>query len=140
MKRLYYLFPLLFLLFASCTTNYYSVYLREDTPIYHKKDTTGTVYTVIPKGTKIYYTDGPHSYSKIKWKNYKGWTANLVYSYVPISDTSNATTNSISYSSDSGTYKPSSSRSSGGSVHVKGYYRKNGTYVRPHTRSSGKRR
>lgn len=33
-------------------------------------------------------------------------------------------------------FSPSpSSRSSGGSVHVRGYYRKDGTYVRPHTRS-----
>ena len=139
MKRLYYLFSLLFL-FISCTTNYYSVYLKEDTPIYHKKDTTSTVYTVIPKGTKIYYTDGPRSYSKIKWKKYKGWTAHLAYSYVPVSDSSKAVVNGNSYSSGSSRYTPSSSTSSGGSVHVKGYYRKNGTYVRPHTRSSGRRR
>ncbi|MDF2517926.1 MAG: hypothetical protein K0R59_3222 [Sphingobacterium sp.] len=139
MKRFYYLFLLLFL-FVSCTTNYYSVYLKEDTPIYHKKDTASTVYTIIPKGTKVYYTDGPRSYSKIKWKNYTGWTAHLAYSYVPVSDSSKAVLNGNSYLSGSSRYTPSSSTSSGGSVHVKGYYRKNGTYVRPHTRSSGRRR
>jgi hypothetical protein len=32
-----------------------------------------------------------------------------------------------------------SSGSSGGSVHVRGYYRKDGTYVRPHTRRSPSR-
>lgn len=35
---------------------------------------------------------------------------------------------------------PSSARSSGDTVYVKGYYRKDGTYVRPHTRSSSGRR
>lgn len=35
-------------------------------------------------------------------------------------------------------YTPS--RSTGGTVHVKGYYRKDGTYVRPHTRSAPRRR
>ncbi|MGO3892425.1 MAG: hypothetical protein ACTJHW_15750 [Paenalcaligenes sp.] len=38
-------------------------------------------------------------------------------------------------------YSPSSyAPSSGGSVRVKGYYRKNGTYVRPHTRRAPRRR
>jgi hypothetical protein len=32
--------------------------------------------------------------------------------------------------------QPSSSRTPGTDVHVKGYYRKDGTYVRPHTRSA----
>jgi hypothetical protein len=35
---------------------------------------------------------------------------------------------------------PSYSPSTGGTVHVRGYYRKDGTYVRPHTRSSPRRR
>lgn len=35
---------------------------------------------------------------------------------------------------------PSYSGSTGGTVHVRGYYRKNGTYVRPHTRSAPRRR
>jgi hypothetical protein len=35
---------------------------------------------------------------------------------------------------------PSSSYSGGGTVHVRGYYRKNGTYVQPHTRSAPHRR
>jgi hypothetical protein len=39
-------------------------------------------------------------------------------------------------SGNSGYYTTPSSGSTGGTVHVKGYYRKNGTYVRPHTRSA----
>jgi endonuclease YncB( thermonuclease family) len=44
------------------------------------------------------------------------------------------------YSSPAYSPSPSSSVSSGGgTVHVKGYYRKDGTYVRPHTRSRPRR-
>jgi len=39
-------------------------------------------------------------------------------------------------SGSSNTYKPGT----GGPVHVRGYYRKNGTYVSPHTRSAPSRR
>lgn len=35
---------------------------------------------------------------------------------------------------------PKSSGYSGGTIHVRGYYRKDGTYVRPHTRSAPRRR
>lgn len=38
------------------------------------------------------------------------------------------------------TYTPSTIRGSSGTVHVKGYYRKDGTYVRPHTRSAPRKR
>lgn len=41
--------------------------------------------------------------------------------------------------SDLSLSRPSSSSSSGGRVYVRGYFRKNGTYVRPHTRSRGRR-
>jgi hypothetical protein len=43
----------------------------------------------------------------------------------------NDTYSSPDYSSD---YDSSSYSGSGGTVHVRGYYRKDGTYVRPHTR------
>lgn len=50
---------------------------------------------------------------------------------------------SSSYSSPSSNYSSSTytpSYSSSKTVHVRGYTRKDGTYVRPHTRSSPKRR
>jgi len=47
-------------------------------------------------------------------------------------------TYSSSNGSSSSSYRPSTS--SGGSVQVNGYYRKDGTYVRPHTRSAPRRR
>ncbi|MDR0510705.1 MAG: hypothetical protein LBH06_06405 [Rikenellaceae bacterium] len=42
--------------------------------------------------------------------------------------------------SNSATSKSSNSSYGGGSVSVRGYYRKDGTYVRPHTRSTSSRR
>ena len=47
-------------------------------------------------------------------------------------------TYSSTNSSSSSSYRPSTG--SGGPVHVNGYYRKDGTYVRPHTRSAPRRR
>ena len=40
-----------------------------------------------------------------------------------------------SYSNYTGSHRPST----GGPVHVKGYYRKDGTYVRSHTRKKSRR-
>lgn len=53
--------------------------------------------------------------------------------------TSSRTPSTPSTSSSQSSYSPPA-RSTGGSVQVKGYYRKDGTYVRPHTRSAPKRR
>lgn len=38
-----------------------------------------------------------------------------------------------------GTYAPSTAPVPGGPVHVRGYYRRDGTYVRPHTRARPRR-
>jgi hypothetical protein len=50
------------------------------------------------------------------------------------------TTTTTTRSSTSTTAKSSYTPGSGAPVQVKGYYRKDGTYVRPHTRSAPKRR
>ncbi|WP_413997768.1 hypothetical protein ACMDB5_08175 [Flavobacterium sp. W1B] len=131
------LLSLLFLLFltSSCVTNYYFVNLEEDTPIYKKTNTSGEAIVVAPKGYSVYISSRTNSYRKIKWKNYKGWAINPVYN---IGTTSNY--NSKSALSNS-TYNSSSTKSSsGGTVQVKGYYRKSGTYVKPHTRSAPRRK
>lgn len=72
------------------------------------------------------------------WKNY---AINTVPFKKPDPVYSGATNNTNTYSgsynsssSSSDSYKPS------GVVHVKGYYRKDGTYVRPHTRSYPRRK
>lgn len=125
---------ILTLLFTSCTTNYYTVLLNEDTTIYKNGDSLNFI-TSVPKNTQVYISNKSNrkNFKKIKWGNYYGWAYNPNYttysSYTPVSQSS--------YRS---IYSPSSSKSSGGSVSVKGYYRKDGTYVKPHTRSAPKRR
>lgn len=56
------------------------------------------------------------------------------------SDNSRSTTTESLYSSPRKSSSSSYRSSSSGSVQVKGYYRKNGTYVAPHTRSAPRRR
>lgn len=122
------------ILFTSCTTNYYTVLLTEDTTLYKNGDTLNFI-TSIPKKTHVYVSNKPKrkNFKKIKWGNYYGWAYNPNY----ISYSSYKTVSQPAYRTN---YTPSSSKRSGGSVSVKGYYRKNGTYVKPHTRSAPRRR
>ncbi len=131
------LYLTIFLSFISCTTNYYTVLLSEDTPIYGSSNNESIV-TTIPKDTQVFISTKTNkkNYKKIKWDNYLGWAYNPSYttysSYTPASTYNSTSTRSAS------SYTPSSS--SGGSVNVKGYTRKDGTYVSPHTRSAPRRR
>lgn len=117
---------------SSCVTNYYTVSLAEDTVLYSDKNSQKEVIT-IPKDTKVYLSNdiSKRKYRRLKWKNYYGWAYEPKYvsykSYILSSE----------YQSPS--YSNKSKKSSSGTVNVRGYYRKNGTYVRPHTRSSRKR-
>ncbi|WP_426278598.1 hypothetical protein ACN9MN_04640 [Chryseobacterium sp. S-02] len=130
------LYLVLLLSVISCT-NYYTVLLQEDTPLYSSSNSE-TSTTVIPKGTEVYLSSKPNrnNYRKIKWGNYYGWANNPQHStYSNYSRTSSYTSPTVSSGSS---YHSGSS--SGGSVSVKGYTRKDGTYVRPHTRSAPRRR
>ncbi|MBT2621202.1 hypothetical protein [Chryseobacterium sp. ISL-6] len=119
---------------VSCSTNYYTVLLSEDAKVYNSSDSTNVI-TIIPKDTPVYLSSKSNkkNYKKIKWGNYSGWTYNPIYtSYTNYTPLKSSPSSSYNYNS--------SSSSSGGSVKVKGYTRKDGTYVRPHTRSSPSRR
>lgn len=128
-------FILICMITVSCSTNYYTVLLSEDSKLYSSTDSSSVV-TLIPKDTQVFLSSKSNSnnYKKIKWGNYSGWAYNPSYTtynnYTPLKTSSNSSTYN---------YKSNSS-SSGGSVSVKGYTRKDGTYVRPHTRSSPSRR
>jgi CRISPR/Cas system-associated endonuclease/helicase Cas3 len=130
------LYLVLLLSVISCT-NYYTVLLQEDTPLYSSSNSE-TSTTVIPKGTEVYLSSKPNrkNYRKIKWGNYYGWANKPQYStYSNYTSTSSYTSPTVSSVSSYNT-----GSSSGGSVSVKGYTRKDGTYVRPHTRSAPRRR
>ena len=130
------LYLVLLLSVISCT-NYYTVLLQEDTPLYSSSNSE-TSTTVIPKGTEVYLSSKPNrkNYRKIKWGNYYGWANKPQYStYSNYTSTSSYTSPTVSSVSSYNT-----GSSSGGSVSVKGYTRKDDTYVRPHTRSAPRRR
>ncbi|BFM43957.1 hypothetical protein CFS9_25980 [Flavobacterium sp. CFS9] len=130
---------LLLFILNSCASNYYFVNVDEDTPIFTSKNGKESV-TIIPKGSGAYITRSDKKARKIKWKNFKGWAINPLYSN-PIFSNPTLSANSSNNNSTDNNYTKSSIRtSSGGSVQVKGYTRKNGTYVAPHTRSAPRRR
>ncbi|ROS06546.1 hypothetical protein EDF65_5196 [Chryseobacterium nakagawai] len=141
MKRIFNLFFFLIICVTtvSCSTNYYTVLLTEDATIYGSSDSTN-ILTTVPKNTEVFLSTqlNKKNYKKIKWNNYSGWAYNPVYTsysnYTPYTPVKTPTTTST-YN-----YSSSSTSSSGGSVSVKGYHRKDGTYVRPHTRSASSRR
>lgn len=130
MQKVLSIFLILFLT-SSCVTNYYFVNIEQDTPIYNSNNNGSVSKITIPKGCSAYVSLSKGKVKKIKWKDYKGWTRNPVYSLVTNSNATKPQSFTSSYSS-----KPSSDKT----VKVKGYYRKNGTYVRPHSRSAPKRK
>lgn len=132
MKKL--LLIIIYFLFTSCVTNYYFVNLEEDTPIYDNANGGGQSIVVIPKGYSAYVSSGTKKNRKIKWKNYKGWVVNPVYNNSSFNSSQSNNSSNTNYESSY------SGNSSGGTVNVRGYTRKDGTYVRPHTRSAPRRR
>jgi hypothetical protein len=140
-----FLILILVLLFQSCSTLYYVGETNEPTNIYSTNDQTDNVVYVIPAGTKVLIEKKyKRSYSVICDK-YKGYSFGSVFNnYHKFNSDYDGILYGYSTSTKKNTNNYSSSKSysgsSGGSVNVKGYYRKNGTYVRPHTRSAPKRR
>ncbi|MDV3835250.1 hypothetical protein CMU13_18180 [Elizabethkingia anophelis] len=118
-------FLLIIVVTVSCT-NYYSILLTEDTPLYSGTNQNELI-TTIPKNTQVYISkkDRKTTYKRIKWNDFTAWAYNPVY-----------TSFDSRYPYNNTYYNTSST---GGSVHVRGYYRKDGTYVSPHTRRSPRR-
>lgn len=163
----HYILPLLtaVILLSSCTTNYYLTVSDNETPIYSTEDGYEKVATIeagkgfISKSRSSrtatrYGIQSGYSPYIVTWKPLKKLTkkqlAQLVfttdygytYSGVPTSDY-NYGRLLKTYPTYSPTATPrsttKSTASSGGTVHVKGYTRKDGTYIKPHTRSAPRR-
>tara|TARA_R110002012_G_scaffold201134_2_gene370100 strand:- start:1247 stop:1657 length:411 start_codon:yes stop_codon:yes gene_type:complete len=117
-----------FLCYA-CSAPYYLCTTSTETSLYSKNKEKGSLLVSIPAETEI-KVKGHAKYQKINYKEYIGWidTSNLIYPNTKLysSKDTNSRTTSIRTTNSSGT------------VQVKGYYRKDGTYVRPHTRSKPK--
>ncbi|RVT77560.1 hypothetical protein EOD40_07085 [Flavobacterium sufflavum] len=144
MKRI--LILVLIVLFSSCNTYYY-ISNTEDIYLYNTpdKNDSSKEITLIPKGTYYYTTIVKKRFRKAKYGNLNGYIYNPYFdnpyytpnSKVSVSNSSiknNSTTNNSTYNYSSTSYdRPKT-------VNVKGYYRKNGTYVKPHTRSAPRRK
>ncbi|MEE1946351.1 hypothetical protein VRU48_14595 [Pedobacter sp. KR3-3] len=137
------IFFLLFLSITGCKNVYYvgltdtssALFSSEDT-LYHDKESM----TVIPAREKILIKKKIRKgLYQVAYRNNSGYIFNPRFSYYRKFN-SQIDGNLYGYS----TIKPATSTQketySGGDVSVKGYYRKNGTYVRPHTRSAPSRR
>lgn len=130
---------LLLLLFAfstvSCVT-YYNVTVNADTILYSTENNERPATYTIPSGSSVYIKGKKwRKYRKIKYANYIGWA------YSPNYTSPNQYSSKSTSSPSSISRSPSSNyTSSGKTVNVKGYYRKNGTYVSPHTRSAPRRK
>ena len=164
MKRFALSFLAVLLMLSSCTTNYYLVVSDTETPIYTTVDGFEPV-TIIEGGKAFVYKDGSartstkygsaagYSPRLATWKRFKKLTKKqvdlltftsgygYVYDGIPVAlyQYGRLTKSKSSYLPSSSSTSTKSNGSSGGTVHVKGYTRKDGTYVRPHTRSAPKR-
>jgi len=126
MKKLILLF---FLIFTSCTTNYYFITNAEDISLLSSPSEGSQIVEVIPAGTYYYSDQGFKKFRRVKYAKRKGYILN------PYFQTPNYNTNS-SYRSSSTSetnYRPKT-------VNVKAYTRKDGTQVQAHTRSAPRRK
>jgi len=142
---------IVFIIFSSCDT-YYQITNVEDIYLYNtpKKDDFTYDIVLIHAGTPYYSTVENKKFRKAKFDNRKGYVYNPYFDnpyYTPTIPSTGSTSGSQSSSSQSSstsnsTYNYSSSNYSTRpkTVNVKGYYRKDGTYVRPHTRSAPRRK
>ena len=130
------------LIFGSCTTNYFLCETAGPVKLYTSPDTHST-YIEIPVGKSLISTGKYKKYRKAKYGNKRGY----VYKTRFLSEKKIRSLSDWEFDSETSTYKYSrfnytlnnskykyKSKSTGGTVQVKGYYRKDGTYVRPHTR------
>jgi hypothetical protein len=130
---------LILLSLTSCSVNnFYLCTLDGPVEVYSSPslDTKiGTIYS----SQKLVAESNRKSYRKVRFGEYSGYICNKKFqSEVKVSKYQLPylvrVTDSTRQTKISPSYIPSS-----GTVSVKGYYRKDGTYVRPHTRSAPKR-
>lgn len=127
--------------FFGCTSIYYVGEASEPVNVYTIVDTTSNVKCIIPIGGRVLTYKKSKKYYYIIYEGYKGYTYKPKYKNYHKYDSS---IDGIIYGYSStkqkraNSYNHTSKSSSNGSVKVKGYYRKNGNYVRPHVRKSHK--
>lgn len=121
--------------------------------LYSTDDTTSQTIAFIPANTTFYTRTGHrHKYLKLYYGSHHGFAYNKKFHFRKVwhpmlpadlivqQDHNYSLWESKDNTSPVSDSYPSPAGNSGKSVHVKGYYRKNGTYVHPYTRSAPSRR
>jgi len=136
-------FTLLFffglLTLACCSTVYYVGETTEPMTLYLTPSTTATSIVTVPLTKKVLIKKRAKTFPYAVYETYQGYAYKPTFAnyhkFNSLTDGDLYGYSTIKRKSYSG-----SSTSSGGPIQVKGYYRKNGTYVSPHTRSAPSRR
>ena len=130
-----------------CSNIYYIGQTTTPINVYNTTDTTVTTTYIIPVGSKVLTKRRTKKFHYIIYQNHKGYTFNPVYANYRKYDYSldgelyGYTSKKYNQSnSSSGNKTKSTYSSTSKTVKVKGYTKKNGTYVSPHTRSSPSRK
>lgn len=109
-------------------------------PIKVKLKEYGNETDTLSNGEEIQILSKTTSFFKVRYRKNKIGYVYISDIDIPLESPLNFLKNSSS-ERVSRSFEESSTTNSSGDIYVKGYYRKNGTYVRPHTRSrSGKRK
>jgi len=124
--------------FASCKNIYYVGQTTEPLRVYYEPDTTSLHTYTIPIGSNVLTRKKPKKFHHIIFNTYKGYV--FKPTYMGYHKYKSSIDGELYGYSSSKTKSSSSTYSGGGTVNVKGYYRKNGTYVSPHTRNAPSRR
>lgn len=138
-------------LVSGCTTNYYICEATDASIELYSDAKSKNSFWIIPKNHQILVKGNKSNKNKAEYGEKHGY----IYNFSSINKVKRISRTDLKYIAFSDsvyyyngkriirTYDNSytnKSSYSGGPVHVKGYYRKNGTYVKPYTRSAPSRR
>lgn len=158
MKKTHFLILIFAILITGCSTGNYYIYQTDSNIELQPTKYNFHPYMYIPKGKHIIIKESRSTFKKAKYGNCKGYICGTYNLSNPIK-ISSRDLKQLSFNSIDSTYyfkgkkldftesinikssySPSHYSTSTGRVQVKGYYRKDGTYVRPHTRKSPTKR
>jgi len=147
-KHIYKLLLFIGLIFStSCTKVYYVGESTTPINIYATADTTTASIYTIPSKTYVLIKKRARTYPALVYESYEGFAYKPLFINIRKFNSSRdgnlygySTIKPTTPSSYSPSRAGSKTRSSGGTVQVKGYTRKDGTYVAPHTRKAPTRR
>lgn len=145
MKRLSLLTLLILFILTGCTTNYYLVVSDSEIPVNSTASSNDEIFKISPE--KPFVVKGNKEKRRTTFGVYSGYST-YKSSWRLLAKLTKKQADGLTFSNEKGyayntspnaNYSGTKSTYSGGTVQVKGYTRKDGTYVRPHTRSAPRR-